>query len=211
MPSPATRLAPPPEGGGAVLVPVKAFEDAKGRLQPALGEATRSSLARRMATELVRAQRATSVVIACDDAAVAEWADSLAASIVWCPGTGLNGAVQQGFDDLRRAGYRWVAVAHSDLPLASSLHPLLGWCGVTLVPDRHRSGTNVIVLPTDIDFRFAYGPDSFGRHVTEAVRHRRGQRIVHDPRLAWDVDHPDDLDTPEPSFLSDLLESELNA
>lgn len=211
MPSSRTRLEPPPDGGGAVLVPVKAFDDAKGRLQPALAEATRSSLARRMATELVRAQRTTNVVVACDDDEVADWADSLGASIAWCPGTGLNGAVQQGFAELRAAHYRWVAVAHSDLPLASSLHPLLGWCGVTLVPDRHRSGTNVIVLPTDIDFRFAYGTDSFARHVTEAVRHRRGLRVVHDARLAWDVDHPDDLDTPEPTFLSDLLESELPA
>lgn len=208
MRSHATRLATPPTGGGAVLIPVKAFDDAKGRLQPALSEATRASLARRMATRLVEAQSETTVAISCDDPDVADWATALGASVVWCPGTGLNGAVQQGFAELCAAGYRSVAVAHSDLPFASSLHRLLGWSGVTLVPDRHRTGTNVIVLPTDIDFRFAYGVGSYPRHVTEAVRHRRGLRVVHDARLAWDVDHPADLETPEPTFLSALIESE---
>lgn len=190
-----------------MLIPVKAFDDAKGRLQDALSESARAQLARRMATHLVEAQRLATVAIACDDLAVSEWASSLGASVIWCPGTDLNGAVQQGFSELRAAGYRSVAVAHSDLPFAPSLHPLLGWSGVTIVPDRHRTGSNVIALPTEIDFCFSYGAHSFGRHVTEAMRHRRGVRIVHDPRLGWDVDHPDDLDTPEPSFLSDLLES----
>lgn len=161
-----------------------------------------------MATHLIEEQQFVQVAVSCDDQEVADWASALGARVIWCPGTGLNGAVQQGLDELRASGYRWVAVAHSDLPLAQSLHPLLGWAGVTLVPDRHRSGSNVIVVPTSIDFRFSYGTDSLRRHVAEAVRHRRGLRVVHDVRLGWDVDHPDDLDVPEPSFLTELLESE---
>lgn len=205
MPSPATQLEPSSGNGRAVLIPVKAFEQAKGRLSEALDQPTRAKLAREMATHLVRVQHNLAVAICCDDPDVAEWATSVGASTIWCPGTGLNGAVQQGVRELRDAGYTSVAVAHSDLPLASSLDRLLGWSGVTLVPDRHRSGSNVIVVPTSIDFQFSYGPASFHRHVAEAVRHRRGIRIVHDVQLGWDVDHPDDLKIPEPSFVTELL------
>jgi 2-phospho-L-lactate guanylyltransferase len=205
MPSPATQLEPASENGGAVLIPVKAFEHAKGRLSEALDQPTRARLAREMATHLVEVQHNLTVAICCDDPDVAEWATSVGAFTIWCPDTGLNGAVQHGVQELRDAGYTSVAVAHSDLPLASSLDRLLGWSGVTLVPDRHRSGSNVIIVPTSIDFRFSYGAASFQRHVAEAVRHQRGIRIVHDVRLGWDVDHPDDLKMPEPSFLTDLL------
>ena len=189
---------PSPSGwAGAVLIPVKAFGQAKGRLRDALGERERAALARKMAGHVVRVQRKVVVAVCCDDAEVADWAASVGAHTIWCPGTGLNGAVQRGVEELRQAGYRDVAVAHSDLPLAASLDPLLGWPGVTLVPDRHRSGSNVISFPTSIDFTFSYGESSLRRHIAEAARHGRGLRIVHDRRLGWDVDDPADLELPD--------------
>lgn len=208
MAFPSTQLEPASATHGAVLIPVKAFDEAKGRLSDALGQSTRAELARAMATNLVHVQENVTVAVCCDDAGVAEWATSVGASVIWCPGTELNGAVQQGVAELRAAGYTSVAIAHSDLPLATSLDRLLGWAGVTLVPDRHRAGSNVIVVPSSVDFQFSYGGGSLQRHVAEAVRHRCGLRIVHDSRLGWDVDHPDDLAIPEPSFVNDLLESE---
>ena len=191
------------------MVPVKAFHDAKGRLAGALADQTRARLAERMATHLVRAQQELPVVICCDDEGVAAWATSCGAATIWCPGTDLNGAVRQGFNELREAGYATVVIAHSDLPLAGDLGWLARWPGVTLVPDRHRSGTNVMSLPTSLDFRFQYGTDSLRLHVGEATRHRRGLRIVHDDNLGWDIDNPSDLELPAAStFLADLLESD---
>jgi 2-phospho-L-lactate guanylyltransferase len=108
-------------------------------------------------------------------------------------------------------GVRDIAIAHGDLPLAHGVSRLLGWPGVTIVPDRHRTGTNVLVLPASIDFRFSYGVDSFQRHVTEAVRHRRGLRVVHDADLAWDIDDPSDLDLPEADLMATMLTADLTA
>lgn len=192
---------------GVVLIPVKAFDEAKGRLSGALAPNDRSHLARRMATHVVNAQGDVTVVVCCDDEGVADWARSVGAQVAWCPGTDLNGAVQQGIEQLRSAGYGSVAIAHSDLPLASSLKPLLSWPGVTIVPDRHRTGTNVMSFPLSIDFNVSYGESSFHRHIAEAVRHGSGLRIVHDDALGVDIDNPADLDLPETTFLSDLLES----
>lgn len=179
---------------GAVLIPVKAFAKAKGRLTPALEPDERAALAQRMATHVVTAQGATPVAIACDDEGVADWARSLGAHVIWCPGTDLNGAINAGYQELSAAGHASIAIAHSDLPRAPALAPLLTWTGITIVPDRHRSGTNVMVLPPGLDMRFGYGSNSYPHHVNEAVRHRCGLRIVHDRDLGWDVDFPDDLD-----------------
>lgn len=185
-------------GTSAVLIPVKAFRDAKARLAGALEPNQRADLAQRMATHIVQAQTELPVYIACDDDEVASWAATVGAQVIWCPGTDLNGAVQHGFEHLRSAGVASVAIAHSDLPYASSLASLTGWRGVTLVPDRHRTGSNVISLPTSVPFVFAYGEGSLARHMREAVRHRQGLRIVHDADLGWDVDHPVDLEKPAP-------------
>lgn len=183
----------------AVLIPVKDFRRAKTRLIPALAPEERAELARTMATQVAQAARPLHVAVVCDDDEVAAWADGESIEVIWCPGTGLNGAVQQGFAELGEAGFGHVIIAHSDLPLVGRLEELSPWCGVTLVPDRHRAGTNVISLPTHLDFGFAYGTGSFRRHVIEAVRLRHGLRIVHDPDLGWDVDYPDDLKLPEPT------------
>lgn len=176
-----------------VLVPVKAFEEAKTRLSPAMELSDRARLAKEMATHVVRSAAPMSVAIACDDEDVASWAQAEGATVIWCPGTDLNGAVQQGFAELGAQGVAHVVIAHSDLPFAAGLGHLGAWPGVTLVPDRHGTGTNVMALPTDCDFCFSYGANSFSRHVVEAVRMRRGMRIVHESALSWDIDDPADL------------------
>ena len=64
---------------------------------------------------------------------------------------------------------------------------------MTLVPDRHRDGTNVIALPTDMPFQFAYGPGSFQRHLDSAIADGLSVRVRRDPLLALDIDTPSDL------------------
>ena len=96
----------------------------------------------------------------------------------------------------RRANHA-VIVAHADLPHAEHLEWLADYDGVTLVPDRHGDGTNVIVIPTDSGFVFSYGPSSFKRHEAEAKRLGLAVRVIHDDRLAWDVDRPEDLVPPD--------------
>jgi 2-phospho-L-lactate/phosphoenolpyruvate guanylyltransferase len=181
----------------AVLVPVKAFRDAKLRLAPALAPATRAELARSMATSVVAAAGPLSVHVVCDDDEVADWAASVGAHVLWKPGRGLNGAVNEGVADLADAGIERVIVAHADLPHALELAWVAEGDGVTLVPDRHDDGTNVAAVPAGAGFTFAYGPGSFARHVVEAHRLGLDLRVVREPRLGWDVDLPADLVTPD--------------
>ncbi|HET9076812.1 MAG TPA: 2-phospho-L-lactate guanylyltransferase [Acidimicrobiales bacterium] len=179
--------------GHAVLVPVKAFGRAKLRLAPALSPDQRRRLARTMATRVVRSAAGLPVAVVCDDPEVAGWARTLGALVIWEPGRGLNGAVQQGVDRLAELGASSVVVAAGDLPLASDLHWVTEFAGITLIPDRRHDGTNVISVPAGCGFRFSYGPGSFARHLAEAGRVGGPVRVVHSSPLAWDVDLPEDL------------------
>jgi 2-phospho-L-lactate guanylyltransferase len=186
----------PPMSSAAVVVPVKAFSAAKARLAGVLEPAERAALARRMAGVVVAAAAPLPVTVVCDDEEVRAWAEGLGASVVWCPGRGLNGAVADGVAALARAGVDTAIVAHADLPLATRLAWVADFPGVTLVPDRRCDGTNVAAVPSGSGFGFAYGGGSFARHRAEAARLGLPVRLVPDPFLAWDVDLPGDLAWP---------------
>jgi len=182
--------------GIGVLVPVKAFGAAKGRLAEALDAPARADLARRMAASVVAAAAPLPVAVACDDDDVADWARTVGAEVVPVDGPGLNRAVEEGVAALAAVGFERVLVAHADLPRARRFDHCAATDGITLVPDRHLDGTPVLVVPVGAGFRFAYGPGSFAAHVAEAER--LGElgvpwRTLHDPDLAWDVDDPEDL------------------
>jgi 2-phospho-L-lactate guanylyltransferase len=179
--------------GCVVLIPVKAFAEGKARLAPTLDREARAELSRMMATRVLEAAAPLPVAVVCDDAEVARWALEHGAMALPEPGRGLNGAVEAGVGRLAVLGATEVLVAHADLPMAHGLAQLAGFDGVTLVPDRSDDGTNVVCVPANAGFRFAYGPGSFARHQDEATRLGLEQRVVREPDLAWDVDVPADI------------------
>lgn len=187
-----------------MLVPVKAFGQAKARLAPALPPGPRAELAREMGRRVLAAAAPLPVAVVCDDHEVAMWASSLGALVIWQPGRGLNPAVEAGVACLAAAGAARVTVAHADLPLATHLGRLGEGGGaaevedrlgatVVLVPDRRLEGTNVASVPTGARFCFSYGPGSFRRHWLEGLRRGLAVEVLREPLLAWDVDIPDDL------------------
>lgn len=180
-------------GSRAVLIPVKAFGEAKGRLHLALTGSQRAELALAMADRVLAAAAPLPVAVVCDDNDVAAWARARGALVVWEPGRGLNGAVEAGVERLALSGVEQVTVSHADLPRASSLASVGDAPGITLVPDRFGNGTNVIVVPSQIGFRFSYGPGSFARHQIEAERIGVPVRTLDRPDLAWDIDEPADV------------------
>lgn len=184
----------PPLGPEAVLIPVKAFGQAKRRLGAALSDTDRIHLVRAMAAHVAAACAPLPVAVVCDDESVAQWAAEVGASVLWEPGQGLNGAVRAGVDRLARTGTHWVTVAHGDLPRAHGVGLLAPFDGVTLVPDRRDDGTNVLRVPADADFHFAYGPGSFRAHRAEATRLGLPVRVLRHPDLAYDVDWPADVE-----------------
>jgi 2-phospho-L-lactate guanylyltransferase len=180
----------------AVLVPVKGFAVAKARLADVLDAPARAHLARTMADRVLAAAGGLPVTVACDDDEVAAWAESRGAEVTWTQGLDLDGAVTRGIEGLRAAGVRRAIVAHADLPRAADLTVAAGPTGVVAVPDRHDDGTNVLGVPTDAGFVFAYGPGSFARHCAESARLGLPLTVLRPADLTWDVDVPADLELP---------------
>ncbi|MCH7789766.1 MAG: hypothetical protein IH940_10035, partial [Acidobacteria bacterium] len=153
-----------------VIVPIKSFDEAKSRLSSSLGAAERQYLAKHCAETVVAAAQPLPVLVACDDDDVATWAVALGATVSWRKGRDLNQTVTDTVA-AQRNEFDQVIVAHSDLPLAIALGPLLvGHHRITLVGDRHGEGTNVAVVDPSCGFRFQYGAGSLRRHKIEARR-----------------------------------------
>src|SRR5580692_766495 len=77
-------------GPEVVLIPVKAFHQAKRRLGATLSDPDRIALVRAMAARVVAACVPLPVAVVCDDQDVAEWAADVGATVMWEPGQGLN-------------------------------------------------------------------------------------------------------------------------
>jgi 2-phospho-L-lactate guanylyltransferase len=117
----------------------------------------------------------------------------------------LNAALQQAALVAERSGATALLVLHNDLQLLTSAAlaafiraGLDGQSGgerrVIIAPDRHGQGTNALLLRPPRAIQFAFGAQSFGRHLALA-REAGVVPVVHrDPRFAIDLDTPEDLD-----------------
>ena len=178
----------------AVVVPVKSFALAKGRLAGALDDDVRRALARRCAEGVVRAAAPHTVYVVCDSEEIADWATGLGARTVTQTSAGLNGAVHDGWMRARNDGFTHLVIAHADLPLATTFDHVPQEGAVTMVPDRHNDGTNVLSLPVGSDFVLHYGPSSFFAHLEEAVSRGIPHHVLHDDDLSLDLDTVEDLE-----------------
>jgi 2-phospho-L-lactate guanylyltransferase len=182
----------------AVLIPIKAFSEAKERLAPTLDPASRDRIARWTAERVVQAAGALPVHVTCDDEEVAAWARDHGANVLLQPGKGLNNAVNDAVATLTELGCAHVIVVHADLPRPRPLASLVRSDTITLVPDRRNDGTNVLCLPAGCGLQVSYGAGSFRRHLATALALPSAPRVevVRDPFLALDLDTPADLQHP---------------
>ena len=177
----------------AVLVPIKDFRHAKNRLSNRLDASERDSLARTMARQVLEAAEDFSIHVVCDSEEVAGWAKSLGAEVIAVTQPGLNAAITEAMFEI--AGkFTHAIIVHADLPHAKSLDGIASPNAVSIVPDRHGRGTNVLSLPTGTPFKFHYGDGSLFSHMDEAISQGLDLKVLQIPELQWDVDTPEDLD-----------------
>ena len=164
------------------ILPVKSFGAAKQRLAESLGAGARQALAQAMFSDVLGALRHTDEL---DEIAVIT-ADRAAESVARGQGVivladtvqaGQSPATQIGIRHALAHGFDRVALVPGDTPLlqAADLAGLLSRSGpgVSVVPDRHGTGTNALVLSPPDAIEPSFGPDSRARHV--ALAERRGR------------------------------------
>ena len=188
----------------AAILPIKSFARAKQRLSLELSAHDRRALVEAMFADalvaLGRVEALERVVVVSGDHVAQRIADGYGASVVEDDERGHNTAASRGVAALIQAGIERALLVPGDCPLLSpaDLNALLdretGERSALIVPDRHGTGTNGLLLtPPDV-LPPSFGPDSRRRHMADASAHGISAEVVELDSLAFDVDTPDDLE-----------------
>ena len=174
----------------AIVVPLKRFDRAKERLRRD-AELDVATIAEDLARGVLTSSRPRTIIVVSEDPDVTRFAESQGAEVWASTASNLNDAVQGAYTGLSDRFDRLIIV-HGDLRHPEGLGTFEPLPGVTFFADHHGSGTNVLVIPTGLDFHFAYGTDSLRRHVDEAQRLNATYHVVTTSPWRFDVDEPSD-------------------
>ena len=193
------------------IVPVKPLRRGKSRLSKILTEDERTDLNKRLLANtlatLSEIPEIEHVLVVSRDQAALSLAREFGARTVLENGMPLlNVALTRATVVAKEYATRGVLIVPADLPLISpeDVRVMLGKVKdppvVIVAPDRHREGTNaLLVCPAGlIDYDF--GPGSFERHCERARSAGARLEIVELDSLALDMDVPEDLDLVSQEF-----------
>jgi 2-phospho-L-lactate/phosphoenolpyruvate guanylyltransferase len=183
------------------ILPVKSFTAAKQRLAGLLGAGSRQALAQAMFSDVLTSLRhvpgldAVAVVTAdrvAESAALGERVQVLRDT----EQAGQSQAALIGIRYAQAAGYERVLLVPGDTPLLDPLE-VTGLLGlsvpVAIVPDRHGTGTNALLISPPERIAPSFGPGSFDRHLDIARAAGIEPAVERLPSLILDVDTPEDL------------------
>ena len=194
------------------VLPMKSFGAAKQRLTETLSPGPRRALAEAMFSDvLVALRRATSVdqvLVVTSDHTAEQIGAGYGALILEEPENGHNDAAARGARQALEDGAERVLMVPGDCPLLDpvELGELLArrveTPSVLIVPDRHGTGTNALLLTPPDCLMPSFGPGSCQRHLEAARAAGVAGEIVGVPSLALDVDTGEDLETVESALSS---------
>lgn len=188
------------------LIPVRSLSGSKSRLGEPLDAEERASLVLGLLRRSVRAahdaRRVSAVVVVTKDREIFDEALHLDVLALLQQSEGLNEGLAEGRAYAERIGSA-VLVLPADLPdvEASSIDRLIvsaesaapSAAGlVALVPDRHGTGTNALLVSPPGLIEFCFGEGSRRDHA-EAARRAGATYLELDGPLSFDVDTPEDL------------------
>jgi 2-phospho-L-lactate guanylyltransferase len=185
------------------ILPVKTFANAKQRLDDGLDPGTRRVIAQAMFSDVLvalrRAKEIDEVLVVTADDHAAQIAGGYGANVLIDQELGHNSAAAAGVLTAARAKAGRVLLIPGDCPLLdpADLDGLIRGspaASVVIVPDRHGTGTNALLLTPPDSLQPSFGPDSCARHLATAEHHGTPAEVVEVPSLALDVDTPDDLE-----------------
>ena len=189
-----------------VVIPAKDFHNAKQRLAALLQPHERSVLARATLTDTltacVQAEGVDGIGVVTSDPEVAQLAEALGAEVLWeAEARGQSAAVAGGGRECLRRGFPAMLTMPGDIPLLTpaDVEALTSTAqpspSALLVPNRDETGTNALVLAPPDCLPVAFGEDSFRRHLRLCAERGLPVEVRRMPRVALDIDTPDDLTT----------------
>jgi len=184
------------------ILPVKRFERAKQRLGGTLSDGSRWALAEAMVTDVLvalrRAKAVDYVVMVTSEPRAESLAIGWGADVIADPQERSHSdAATIGIRTAVERGATRVLLVPGDCPslAAHEVDELLrDGPGVKIVPDRHGTGTNALVLEPPDAIEPGFGPGSCERHVDRAREAGVHWELHHTPSLTLDVDTGEDLE-----------------
>ena len=196
------------------IVPVKPLRHGKSRLAGVLSQDERADLNQHMLTHTIDTLRGIPgidqvLVVSRDPAALALARDHGARTVQENGAKELNLALSRATILARSHITRGVLIVPADLPLITpeDVRAMMERAKeppvVVVAPDRHRQGTNALLICPVGLIEYDFGPGSFQRHCARALQRGARLEICELPSLALDVDLPEDLE-----MVGDRLSSE---
>lgn len=193
------------QGSGrfCAVVPFKGTAQAKQRLAAALTPPQRQALALAMLGDVLQTLSAVDelrgVLVVTTDPAAAALAAQFGAQVSSdhaCDGH--TGAVMGAANRLASQGLGLMTVP-GDIPLVApdDIRQLLSMhapaAGFTIVPAQDDKGSNAVLCTPANAVPLRFGDDSFFPHLAAAKAHGIEPRVIRLPRIALDIDTPEDL------------------
>jgi 2-phospho-L-lactate guanylyltransferase len=197
----------------AAILPVKRFAEAKRRLGASVAAPLRVELARAMVSDVLLALDQTAsiertIVVTCEDSIVASALHQGALVLRDAAEDGQSAAVSIGVEQALTDGIERVLCIPGDCPALdpSELESLLAdaaarrddrggrACEVVVVPDRHGTGTNGLLLTPPDAIAPSFGPGSCERHRALALAAGASFRLERPASLLLDIDTGADLE-----------------
>ena len=186
-----------------VIVPVKQFHLAKQRLSTVLSDDERAYLAKMLLHDVLQSitnsPKVSHTVIVSRDPVAEEIAHAFGCKFLAEAKADLSLAVSQGASFARSHGASSFTMVPGDVPLvtAGEITRLISHAprlsGVTIVPDRHGTGTNgLVVRPTNL-MPFQFGEGSYRLHIEAAKELGVTATQLPLSGLSLDIDTPSDL------------------
>jgi 2-phospho-L-lactate guanylyltransferase len=196
----------------AAIIPVKRPASAHERLASALDAGSRARLAEALFFDLLsklrRSRTIDEVIVVTADAGIARHSRWLGCEVVDREeDDGHSEAAAAGVRAAMARGNDRVAMLPTDCPLLDpgELDAHLGRSprSALIVPDRHGTGTNALVLCPPDAFAPAFGPDSCARHISRARATGVGFSLERIESLECDLDSLEDLNELRDALLLD--------
>ncbi len=185
------------------ILPIKSFSEAKQRLAEELTPGPRRALAEAMFSDvLIALRRAASIdaiLVVSGDHGAQRIAGGHGATVLEDETIGHSEAALLGIAQALESNADRVLLVPGDCPLLDpgDVDELIArpapQRSAVIVPDRHGSGTNALLLTPPDALTPSFGPDSRARHVANALAQGSTPEVVEVPSLALDVDTPEDL------------------
>ena len=187
------------------VLPVKTFTAAKGRLADRLGAGGRAELAEAMLGDVLDALAAAHeldgvAVVTAEPRAAAAALAAGAMVVADREQAGQSAAAVLGVAHALRDAADRVLLVPGDTPLLCSgdiddlvRRSTAAGTGVAIVPDRHGTGTNALLLAPADAIAPSFGPGSCARHLGAAEAAAVSHAVERVAGLEHDVDTPEDM------------------